>query len=234
MIDLHTHILPGMDDGATDPEVSIAMLQIQKKQGVDNVALTPHFYRNREEPEHFLSRRNKAMSVLEEHMRKSNFPLPNILTGAEVEWTPNMAQWTCLSQLCFENTNYMLLEMPFYPWNDHVMQQLYALLDQGIVPILAHLERYLKIQKKEYIQEVFNIGVPIQVNSTPLLHFMERRAIVKILKNRQTCIMASDCHNLNTRPPNLNAGFDAVERLVGKEYAEDLQRNAERILCGIV
>jgi protein subunit release factor B len=55
MTDLHTHILPGMDDGSPDVETSIAMLRMEAEQGVHTVVLTPHFYRDRERPEHFLS-----------------------------------------------------------------------------------------------------------------------------------------------------------------------------------
>ena len=64
MTDLHTHILPGMDDGAESVEMSLDMLRMERDQGVDAVVLTPHFYRDRERPEHFLNRRRAAGEAL--------------------------------------------------------------------------------------------------------------------------------------------------------------------------
>ena len=64
MTDLHTHILPGVDDGAKAPEESLEMLRMERDQGVDTVVLTPHFYRDRERPEHFLKRRRAAGEAL--------------------------------------------------------------------------------------------------------------------------------------------------------------------------
>ena len=65
MTDLHTHILPGMDDGARTVKESLKMLRMERSQGVDTVVLTPHFYRDYETPEHFLQRREESVRVLE-------------------------------------------------------------------------------------------------------------------------------------------------------------------------
>ena len=88
MTDLHTHILPGMDDGAPDVETSLAMLREEARQGVDTVVLTPHFYRDRERPEHFLARRaraadrlNSAIQALPGEERRA---MPRLILGAEV------------------------------------------------------------------------------------------------------------------------------------------------------
>ena len=91
MTDLHTHILPGMDDGAQTIEEALALLQTQAQQGVDAVALTPHFYGRRESVESFLSRREAAWQQLLE--ATAGLQTPKLILGAEVSWMPEMDQW---------------------------------------------------------------------------------------------------------------------------------------------
>ena len=102
MTDLHTHILPGMDDGAKTPEESLQMLRMERDQGVDTVVLTPHFYRDREWPERFLARRRASaealrdalMALPEEEIRN----MPRLILGAAVAWVPNLPEMTELSR----------------------------------------------------------------------------------------------------------------------------------------
>ena len=125
MTDLHTHILHGMDDGSPDVETSLAMLREEARQGVDTVVLTPHFYRDRERPEHFLARRERAadrlndaiLSLPEEERRA----LPRLVLGAEVAWWPNLADCEELPELCIGRTKNLLVELPFTPWNDRML-----------------------------------------------------------------------------------------------------------------
>ena len=143
MTDLHTHILPGMDDGAPDVETSLAMLREEALQGVDTVVLTPHFYRDQERPEHFLARRERAADRLARAIldltEEERQTMPRLILGAEVAWVPNLAYWEELPQLCVGKINYLLLELPFSPWNEHMVNELYYLFGRtGITAILAH------------------------------------------------------------------------------------------------
>lgn len=213
MIDIHTHILPGMDDGAKDVALSLAMLQMEYAQGIDTVVLTPHFYRNKETPEQFLTRRQEAFEKLECAIRKENVIVPNLILGAEVAWTPNMDRWENLEQLCIGKSKNMLLELPFGPWTSNMFEQLYDLiLDLQITPIFAHLERYLKYQNRSYIQKIIEMDMPIQVSSKALLHWQSRRGALKIIKSASCCMLGSDCHNITTRPPNLKDGMEVLQR----------------------
>ncbi len=232
MIDIHTHILPRMDDGSKSVEMSLEMLRLQKAQGVDTIVLTPHCYRNQEHLESFLSRREKSYKTLCNAVKQQQEDLPHLILGAEVAWVPNLPEWKELHEICIGNSSYMLVELPFHPWSDHMIGQLYNLMEQGITPVFAHLERYLD-QKPEYIREIIGMGTPIQVSCEPLKHFWSRRPELQMLKRNEAHILASDCHNLTTRPPNLKDGFEAVQRLLGKEKAEILKRNAEQIVEGL-
>lgn len=231
MTDLHTHILPGIDDGARDTKVSLAMLRQQREQGVDRVVLTPHFYRDRERPAWFLDRRKKAMEELE--LAIQNLPdekqreLPDLVLGAEVAWAPNLSDWDELPQMCIGNTRNMLLELPFTPWNGHMIDQLYDIPGRtGLSPVIAHLERYMNCQRPEYIREILALGFPVQVSAQPLLHPLSRGKVLKMLQRGQAHLIASDCHNLTERLPNLGTAMAVVERKAGTELTLELRRMA--------
>lgn len=138
MTDLHTHILPRMDDGAPDTAASLAMLRMEAAQGVTGVALTPHFHRDRESIEQFLARRQAAWEHLSAAMEKTAEPFPDLVLGAEVAWMPNMNHWDDLEALCLGSSRYLLLELPFTPWSGSMIDQLYSLAAQsGVTPVLA-------------------------------------------------------------------------------------------------
>ena len=109
MIDLHTHILPGMDDGAQSVDEAIKMLHLEAEQGIDTVALTPHFYRQNESVSEFLVRRDAAWRELSQAVQGEK--VPSMILGAEVAWMPGMSQWPDLEQLCYQNTKLLLVEL---------------------------------------------------------------------------------------------------------------------------
>lgn len=236
MIDLHTHILPGFDDGAKDTAMSLSMLRTEWEQGVDTVVLTPHFYRYREEPEHFLQRRKIAFDRLDTAVSwlPADDPaaLVTRLPGCEVAWVPNLYELDCLPQLCMANTRHMLLELPFTPWEKTLSRQLHDLMSRtGITPILAHLERYIKIQKPERMEEILSLGLPVQIGTDMLTGFFTRRQGLDALGD-WAHIIASDCHNLTSRPPNLGAAMELVRKKLGEDAIQAIDRSSYR-LAGI-
>ena len=159
MTDLHTHILPGMDDGAKTPEESLQMLRMERDQGVDTVVLTPHFYRDRERPEQFLARRRASaealrdalMALPEEEIRT----MPRLILGAEVAWVPNLPDMPELSRMCMGRSKYLLLELPFSAWSDPLFRQLRELMDRtGVTPVIAHVERYACLFHGKALQRI--------------------------------------------------------------------------------
>ena len=227
MTDLHTHILPRMDDGAPDTAASLAMLRMEAAQGVTGVALTPHFHRDRESIEQFLARRQAAWEHLSAAMEKTAEPFPDLVLGAEVAWMPNMNRWDDLEALCLGSSRYLLLELPFTLWNNSMIDQLYSLAAQsGVTPVLAHLERYLGRQKKEHIQELYRLNVPIQLSAGCLLHPMERWKLFRLLREGQSFFLASDCHGTQRRTPDLGpAAAVAKKRLTGDALETLLHRS---------
>lgn len=236
MTDLHTHILPEMDDGAKNVEMSLELLEMETKQGVDTVVLTPHFYRDREEPEHFIARRAAAMQKLEAAMAglpaERRLLLPELHLGAEIAWVPNLAEWPELSRLCLGSSRYFLLELPSRPWTDQLINQLYELSGRtGLVPVLAHIERYLKTQKQQHVDALLDLGVPVQVSAEPLLHTMQRGAVLRLLRERKAQLIASDAHDPVSRPPNLGRALSEVGRRLGRGKASSLAARCDDIIA---
>ena len=225
MNDLHTHILPGLDDGADTVETSLAMLREEYAQGVDIVALTPHFYRDREHLSNFLQRREEAcdklLGVIAALSEEERSVLPRLILGAEVAWVPNLAEQSGLEKLCYQGTKYLLLELPFGSWGDALFRQLYDLMNcRGVTPVIAHIDRYWGIQKKERFETLFSLGVPVQLSAEPLLHFATRGQALRLIKEGKVRMLISDAHNLTNRQPNLGKASDILRKKLGAERTD--------------
>ena len=234
MTDLHTHILPGMDDGARTAEESIAMLRAQSAQGVKHMALTPHFYRHRERTEDFLRRREAAWLRLQEAMdalpREEREALPELTLGAEVAWKPNTGRWEELEQLRIGANGPVLLELPFSPWGAPMLDQLYDLVCRtGCTLVLAHLDRYFKGQKKDYIRQLYSMGLVIQLDAAKLDRVLERGTLLRLLRQDRPFLLASDCHDLTSRPPCLGRAAAVMEKNLGRPLAEQVLRRSDKL-----
>ena len=235
MTDLHTHILPGIDDGAKTVEESLQLLRMERSQGVDAVVLTPHFYRDQENPKRFLQRRREAVIALGSRVlelpEEERNALPRMFLGAEVAWWPTLAEWDELPELCIGETKNLLLELPFTGWNDKLINQLHEFYGRtGITPVIAHLERYLKLQKAEYIEEILSLGFPVQISADMLLRPLARGRALKLLRQARVGVLASDCHNGESRVPHLAQAMQVVSRKLGAAEAERIQVETDRLL----
>jgi len=235
MTDLHTHILPGVDDGAQTVEDSLAMLRVQYENGVDTVVLTPHFYPDREDPTAFLRRRQAGWEQLSQAIsdlpRQDQETLPKLILGAEVAYVPGLQTMEQLQSLCIGSTKNMLLELPFYPWDTGLIHQLYDFLGRvGSTPILAHIERYFLCQKKKMLEEVLDLGLPVQVGTDTVSQAFSPG--LKLLKQGKGHLLASDCHNIHVRTPNLGQAMRIAEKKLGKERCEELIEMADQLAAG--
>lgn len=228
MTDLHTHILPGMDDGAKSVKEALALLAEQANQGVDTVALTPHFYKRRESAVEFLARREAAWQQLLEATKGTE--CPNLLLGAEVAWTSDMAQWPELEALCYQGTKILLVELPMMPWTDSVFRELYNLEGRrGVTPMIAHLDRYFHLQKKRDIEKLLEMGYPVQVSAETLSRFYLRKQALELLK-KYDGVLISDCHNLTDRAPNLANAMKMIEKKLGGYIAGKIVAMTDEVL----
>jgi len=141
ILDLHTHILPGMDDGSQSVEMSLEMLRTLAEAGVTKVCGTSHYYANQNDTTRFCERRAQAVERLRAALPVGE-TLPEVLPAAEVAYFPHMEEHR-LERLCVQNTRTLLLEMPFSEWTDLQAETVATLaLDQRFQVVLVHPERF--------------------------------------------------------------------------------------------
>ena len=101
------------------------------------------------------------------------------------------------------------------PWNDEMFHQLYAIEGRrGITPMIAHFDRYIRMQSKVRIEQLLEMGFPIQVGTASLLRFIGRNQAMKLI-TEYGAVPVSDCHDMNTRPPNLGEAAHKLKKKLG-------------------
>ena len=230
MIDLHSHILPRMDDGSRSTEESLQMLTALAAQGVTDVAATPHFYASENGPDRFLARRARSWQQLRPHLTAS---LPRVHLGAEVLFFEGIAAFDGLPRLCLSGTDVLLLEMPFQQWTDAELDVVTRLrITLGYQVILAHLERFLPLQKnRDILERILMLPVMVQLNAECLLPLFRRKPYLELLRRGEAHLLGSDCHNLESRPPELGAGRDIIERKLGEPVLHRIDQLGSRLLA---
>jgi protein-tyrosine phosphatase len=233
MVDFHTHILPGIDDGSRDVADSLEMLRLEQSQGVASLIATPHFYATKDSFTHFLERREKAYRKLLDGMQQEELEF-EMQVGAEVYYFPGMGRAEQLPRLCIGETPVLLLELPFVQWTDNIYQDVRQIIrKQKLRVVLAHVERYYDFQKKKDIwNKMFELPVYPQMNAGCFLDRRRRRFGLNFLRERidkgaGAILLGSDCHNTTTRTPNMLEGRKAIEKKLGSrtlEYIDDLEK----------
>lgn len=233
MLDVHTHILPGIDDGSRSVEQSLTMLRAEAEQGVKTVMLTPHYRATRESPAEFAGRRAAAEVRLREAVGDQE-GLPALYCGAEVEFFEGLSHVEELEPLCIGGGSVMLIEMPFCPWNRRMLAEISALQQhRGVQPILAHIERYRSFQPKGLWEELSDRGVWLQCNTSFFRRWQTSRIAMSMLKRRLVDFVATDSHDPERRAPDLGAAMEKIGAKLGRE-ALDFLRSGEEALLGRV
>ena len=224
MVDFHSHILPGVDDGSPDVARSIAMLRMEGEQGITHVVATPHFYPKHDTPEQFLARRDQAEAILREEMEKHT-GLPRLSVGAEVHYFRGISESDMVPRLAL-NSRSILIEMPPAPWPDTAYRELEAIRTQwGITPVLAHIDRYIAPFRTFGIPErMEKLPVLVQANGSFFLEKATASMALRLLKRDRIHLLGSDCHNLTSRKPNLGAAMELIARKLGPEALTRLRR----------
>lgn len=233
-IDLHSHFLPGIDDGSHSAEESLRMLRESARQHVGVMIATPHFYANQNSPERFLRHRAAAFEQLlqAQELAKEQVEWPAIFCGAEVAYFTGMSNCEALPQLCIEGTNILLLEMPFCRWSNTVMQDVYSIRRQfGIQLVIAHIERYIDEQPAGTLDEMLNEGILIQANAESFLHWMGRGRALRRVQEKKIHFISTDCHNMTTRPPDMAQAMAVIEKKCGEAAVQTLRSNAWHLLA---
>lgn len=226
LVDVHAHVLPGLDDGAAHTVDAVEMLRIAYQQGVRHMWATPHFYPHRERPEDFLRRREISIRKLGRAWDGSC--MPRVYAAAEVAYFFGIGRTTCAKYLCLEETPYILVEMPNDVWTPEILDDLLMLrFSQGLKPILAHVERCIFLQKKSTIRRLSEEGVLFQCNARYMIRHEEHKKEIKfLLRNDCFDLLASDCHNTQNRRPNLEAALYGLREIMEREQLQTVLRRA--------
>jgi protein-tyrosine phosphatase len=232
-VDIHTHILPGVDDGAQDMEQAMALLRTAWENGTGAVVLTPHYrgrYRDNT-PEQLrdgyeLLRRQAAAELPGLELFLGNE------AGMEIELAEKLAQGRVLS---LNGGNYVLLEFRGSSTGAQIVRGVLDILNCGFTPIIAHAERYQAFRKDRQIaDEVLGLGAMIQINAsgvTGKAGFAQKWCCSRLLRRGQVQFVASDAHDLERRSPVLMDCYRQIERKYGAHRAARLfWENAREIL----
>lgn len=225
LIDIHTHVLPLVDDGANNFEESIAMLEKMASEGVTDCILTPHV-------DSFVSKASRSVH-LENFNRlkilaKDNGINVTLHLGAEIRYRFN-------SKLDYNdyrlgNSNYILLE--FSSRREYIEDIIYNIKHRGLNPIIAHIERY-NIPYDHY-QKIKKSGGLLQVNTGAILGHDGRRIkklVYKMLDDKLVDFVASDTHGIKRRVPNLNRAYQLLSKRLDLEYLDAIfYSNAKNII----
>lgn len=237
MIDLHTHMLPGVDDGSPDMATSLAMADMACRSGIDAVCLTPHSHipgvcRN-------IGSRHLYGLVqdLRGAVQRAGIPL-DIYRGMEILAEPDLPErlrdgsvWT------YNRTRYFLVEFPFDENPDYCDDILRRCVDAGFYPVVAHPARYFFVQEDPaVVWQWYMRGYGIQINKESILGRFgraEEETAMLLLRHGLVSIVSTDAHGIRNRTPD--AGFlrDALLKVLGPDYTYMLlEENPRRILQG--
>lgn len=234
MFDIHSHILPAVDDGAKTPEESIALLEALKSQGVTDVMATPHFYPHEDNLSEFTKKTAEAYRILLEAV--SGKEMPNIYLGCEILYFEGMGHSQSLGELCLNGSSYLLIELTDECIRDSLMTNIKYLKDNSdIIPIIAHVERYYRSKNyRKFIKFLKKENIIVQINASSILERAYERIIQKLIKAELRIIIGSDAHSVAIRPPKLDKALSTVAQKYGKQCYDRILRNMNIIFKNIV
>ena len=232
MTDLHSHILPGIDDGAKNVKMSLELLRRQYEDDVTQIALTPHFNFEKQNIQEFLKKRNEAAKELGLAFRQTGL-MQWMKLGAEVFYSSQLAE-TDVQPLCLTGTSLLLIEFPpaYYP--REATDVLYQLTRRGIVPLIAHVERYAFVRSDPNILcDLIEAGVYTQMNATSLvMHKKHQKLFLRMIRHGMIHVLGTDTHSPSKRPPKLGDAVALVNRKCGEQISRMLTKNAGALFKG--
>ena len=234
MVDLHSHVLPGVDDGAECIEESLRMLRKAAAAGVETVVATPHLLRGVYEIESL--EREQMTADLQKAADESGINI-QIKSGVECYLSPEILEDTSrLRELTLNNNGkYILVELPMQTVPAYAEDILFSLKVQGITPVLAHPERNMEICRNPNILFDFVMkGIIAQLNAGSILGYFGgriKKVAQTLLTHKLVHVIASDMHSANS--PTLDQAVPVVERLLDPERASRMFTEIpRRILAG--
>ncbi|URZ08112.1 tyrosine-protein phosphatase [Clostridium felsineum] len=231
MVDIHSHIIPGIDDGSNSIETTLEMLSIAKERGITKMVASSHYYRGRFE--NSISSIEKKTNELNEILKEKAVGI-DIIPGQEVfidNYTLDTYKEGKIG--CIKNTNYMLVEFDMMHLNENVVDILYELQIKGIKPIIAHPERYTYIQKDIYkINELMEGNIYFQVNAGSIEGLWGKtvqNTALRLIEEGVATFISSDAHSTGKRAPGYNKALEEVIK-IDRKLGEKIVKNANSLI----
>lgn len=217
MIDIHLHILPGVDDGPASMEESVALARALVSEGVSVAIATPHY--NDQFPHLSADDVEQRVEALQRELDRHAIPL-RVSPGHEALIKPRLAEDVHARRVATLNGScYLLLEFYASAWLPTTESVVFELLAQGIIPIIAHPERYRAVQEDPArLSGLIKLGALAQLTAGSLLGAQgnaARRCAETLLKKGLIHYIASDAHGVNSRPPQMRQGAEQAQRMIG-------------------
>lgn len=227
LVDLHTHILPSVDDGAKSVDEALKMVKLALDNGTHNICITPHYMTpdNRSldlGKADLLSRFDSFKALVAER-----YPQVNLFFGAEMFFSKN-TEYLINNNLIItlNNTNYVLVEVDFDEEFTNILKVMRTLVANGYMPILAHPERYSAISIERWCIEPFlELGIGFQINASSLLgnHGKDCQELAfDFIASELASAVSSDCHDMSFRTPDLSEAHMLVSSTFSPIFAEKL------------
>ncbi|MBR2489223.1 MAG: hypothetical protein IKB45_02000 [Clostridia bacterium] len=234
LLDIHSHILPAVDDGAEDLIESLHLLELMQSQGITDCIATPHFYPHEDNLEDFLQEARTAF----EHLKKivNERKLPNIYLGCEMLYYEGIGNSESLSELCLNGSDFLLLELYDGCINNTLFEDLKAMKEKlFITPVIAHIERYCDAKNyRKLLKFVKDENIPVQINAASLLIPEYNRTVKKIFKSDIKTVIATDAHSVKERPPKMAEALREVNLKLGREFRTKIMETSHWLFEKIV
>ncbi|AYE39030.1 tyrosine protein phosphatase [Companilactobacillus zhachilii] len=235
LIDLHCHILPGVDDGAKDQTMALKLAQAAVEQGISHILLTPHHMDS-----HYLNHKKDVIektALFQRALVSEGIPL-KVFPGQEVHLTGNLLDAVLTNDILFMDAGnrYLLLEFPHNEVPEYAEDMVFELTSRGITPVIAHPERNLGFQKKpDKLYDFVKMGCLTQLTSSSYMGVFGDKVqelTEKIIKANLGFAFASDAHNFEGRRFMMKEAFEKLVEREGSAVAEQFNLNAKNILNG--
>ena len=229
IVDIHSHIIPGIDDGSKNMEMTLEMIRNAEKEGTKEMVATPHY---------LLEYGEATIIDVKNHVKEINMLLENekidvkIYSGQEVYFTEKIIEDYLEGNIgTINDSRYMLIEFPMDKFDENTFDILYELQVRDIVPIIAHPERYkFFIEKPSLINEFINQGYLFHVNAGSIegkFGQNVKKTTDLFLTNNIYNFIGSDAHNIKSRNTGLKNAMDLIEKGMNKNIFQD---SSEKIL----
>lgn len=235
MIDIHCHILPGVDDGPRTIEESLEMAKQAEQQGITTIVATPH-HRNGS----FDNSKNsiiQEVSFLNRELARENIDI-EILPGQETRIYGELVEETSGEELLTVNNTgiYILIEFPSSHLPRYANKLLFDLQMKGFVPIIVHPERNREISENPgKLYQLIKEGALSQLTASSVTGKMGKKIkkmSLDLIFHHQAHLIASDAHNTTTRPFDLREAYETIEKEFGVSMRYTIQENADLVIEG--